>query len=280
MKNILLCLSVFFYFLNGYGQVNTEILQQEWKLLKKFSVPESVLYDAETGYAYVANINGKPTEKNGEGYISRLIGKNIQALKWAKGLNAPKGMGIYNNYLYVTDIDRVAKIDLKNGEIIEFYEASEAKFLNDITVDEKGNIYISDMLDKTLYILSNNKMEKWLQSEKLNSPNGLYAENGYLMVGLEDRIVKIDTKNQEITDFILNTGSIDGLEKDGHGYFIFSDWAGKVFRAKPGGEIELLLNTTDQKINAADIEYIKEKDMLLVPTFFDNSVVAYKIVKF
>jgi hypothetical protein len=40
-----------------------------------------------------------------------------------------------------------------------------------------------------------------------------------------------------------------------------------------------LLNTKDQEKNTADIWFIQEKDLLLVPTFFDNRVVAYKLVK-
>ena len=38
-----------------------------------------------------------------------------------------------------------------------------------------------------------------------------------------------------------------------------------------------LLDTKDQKINAADIGYIESQELLLVPTFFDNRVVAYKV---
>ena len=43
--------------------------------------------------------------------------------------------------------------------------------------------------------------------------------------------------------------------------------------------ITTLLDTRDEKINNADIAYNKESKMLFVPTFFDNRVVAYKLVK-
>jgi hypothetical protein len=36
-------------------------------------------------------------------------------------------------------------------------------------------------------------------------------------------------------------------------------------------------DSTEKKINTADLYFAKELDLLLVPTFFDNQVVAYQI---
>jgi hypothetical protein len=41
--------------------------------------------------------------------------------------------------------------------------------------------------------------------------------------------------------------------------------------------VTVLIDTTNQKINSADIEYIEGKQILLIPTFFDNRVVAYQV---
>jgi hypothetical protein len=43
------------------------------------------------------------------------------------------------------------------------------------------------------------------------------------------------------------------------------------------GNKEVLLDTRDRKINSADIGYDAQKRILYVPTFFKNSVVAYKL---
>ena len=40
----------------------------------------------------------------------------------------------------------------------------------------------------------------------------------------------------------------------------------------------LLINTTDQMINAADIEYVPATKTLYVPTFSDNRVMAYELI--
>ena len=44
------------------------------------------------------------------------FGKMTEA-EWITGLNAPKGMAVLNRKLYVTDIDQLIEIDIKEGKI-------------------------------------------------------------------------------------------------------------------------------------------------------------------
>ena len=92
-----------------------------WKSGQDFKVPESVCFDKANNVLYVANINGKPSNKDDNGFISKLSveGKIIEK-EWITGLHAPKGMGVYEDFLYVSDIDRVAKISIKEGKIVFF----------------------------------------------------------------------------------------------------------------------------------------------------------------
>ena len=141
-------------------------------------------------------------------------GKILQ-LEWCNGLNAPKGMGIVGDLLYVTEIDEVVKIDIRRQKIAQRFTLEGAKFLNDIAVDKEGNVFISDMTDNAIYRLKNSVPELYIKSEKLNQPNGLYVEGNNLMVGLRDRIVTINLRSKQISDYILNTGGIDGIAADG-----------------------------------------------------------------
>ncbi|MDZ7606331.1 MAG: hypothetical protein U5K79_12260 [Cyclobacteriaceae bacterium] len=61
------------------------------------------------------------------------------------------------------------------------------------------------------------------------------------------------------------------------GNYLVSDWNGEVFYIDNSGNKTSLLNTKAQKKNTADIWFISEEQLLLVPTFFDNRVVAYKL---
>src|SRR5688500_2423506 len=84
----------------------THQLVKLWETDSILKVPESVLYHAETNALYVSNIDGKPGEKDSRGSIAKVSvdGKKIDN-NWVTSLSAPKGMGIFNNVLYVSDVD-------------------------------------------------------------------------------------------------------------------------------------------------------------------------------
>ncbi len=170
----------------------------------------------------------------------------------------------------------MAVIDIESMMISGFFDFQEAKFLNDIDIDRKGAVYISDMMTTRIYRIYDGRAELWLDDEALTGPNGLFMEEGQLLAGCK-RIVKINVKNKEITEFIGNTGGIDGLEGTGDGQYLFSDWQGNVYLAGSDGSILKLLDTTPLNINAADIEYVPSLKLLLVPTFYDNRVMAYEL---
>ncbi|MBU1171236.1 MAG: SMP-30/gluconolactonase/LRE family protein [Proteobacteria bacterium] len=258
-----------------------ETLVRMWETKPGLLVPESVLYHKESQILFVSNINGKPTEKNGEGFISRLsLDGKILDLKWAVGLNAPKGSVIYKNRFYVSDIDRLAEIDLETGQVLAMYPAPGSAFLNDVTADNMGNIYVSDMDEKAsaIWRLSGGKFDVWFNGPEIRSPNGLYMEENKLMVGNsgDGKIKSIRISDKAIVDFATVGSGIDGLRPDGKGNYIVSDWQGKTSVVSPERKPVLLMDTSASQINSADLEYVVEKQLLLIPTFFHNTVVAYQ----
>ena len=59
-----------------------------------------------------------PTAKDGEGWISKLSPKGeVLEAKWVTGLNAPKGMRVQGDTLWVSDIDELVAINRKSGKI-------------------------------------------------------------------------------------------------------------------------------------------------------------------
>lgn len=259
-------------------------LTQLWETKKELRVPESVLYHEPGNILYVSNINGKPTEKNGKGFISKVsLDGKIEVLKWATGLNAPKGSAIYGDKLYVSDIDQLVEIDLNTGKIRAAYPAAGAKFLNDVATDSSGNVYVTDMSSENsvIYKLSQGKMTVWMKGREISNPNGLYMEEKRLLVGNsgDGSIKAINLADKKISTIARVGSGIDGLRSDGKGNYFISDWKGKTSLVTASGEAIVLIDTTASKINSADLEYIKSKKLLLIPTFFDNRVVAYKVGK-
>ena len=284
---VVFCISLFVgsgaqYARSGDVDKATYKVTKQWETKQEFRVPESVLYDEARNILYVSNMNGKSAEKNGQGFISKVsLDGKIEVLKWVTGLNAPKGSAMYENKLYVADIDHVVEIDVETGKIVAKHPAAGALFLNDVVTDASGNVYVTDMspANSVIYKLSEGKMTVWMKGPEIKMSNGLYMEDKQLLVGNSgDVSIKAITLSDKSIRIIARVGSaIDGLRGDGKGNYFISDWQGKTSLVTASGQIIVLMDTTASRINSADLEYIKGKKLLLIPTFFDNRVVAYTV---
>lgn len=272
MKKILFSALFLFAWVSGYPQKLVKV----WETPQVFQTPESVLYDENNDVIYVSNMNGSEQGKDGNGFISKMTtaGK-VKNLKWATGLNNPTGMGIFGNTLFVADIDQLVTIDLQNGTVIQKYDAPGTVFLNDITVRINGQVFVSDSKTGQIFLLDKGVLSIWLDDNKIMGTNGLLAEQGKLLVG-GNSVYEVDIATKESVTLVENTGGIDGIDRDKKGRIIYSNWAGRIFILNEGSPVQLI-DTSDKNINSADIDYAFKPDLVLVPTFFDNRVVAYRI---
>jgi DNA-binding beta-propeller fold protein YncE len=261
-------------------EISKVTLEELWSTDTVFRIPESVLYDPEREVIYVSNIVGDPGKVDGEGFISKLQPDgNIIELEWIKNLNAPKGMGVVKNFLYVADISKVVVIDIEESRVVEQYDIPGASFLNDISIGGEGWVYVSDSDQSKIYLIRNNEIETWMEGSQLNRPNGLYAENDQIMVAStgDQQVKKIQKESQIVSIIATEIGNGDGIVKDVLGNYVVSDWSGRIFYILPEGEKTLLLDTRDQHINSADIDLIVDENIVLVPTFLDNRIMAYQL---
>ncbi len=252
-------------------------LTMKWETDTVLTTCESVIYDPANDILYVANINGVPDVKDGNGFISRVsLDGKVTTTQWVTGMDAPKGMGIYNGKLYVTDIDRIHEIDIASGKISNTYPAEGATFLNDITVDESGKVYISDSGMGNILLLDNGTVTVWMSG--LEGPNGLLAEGDNLkMASFAAGTFNTIDRNKQVTLVADNIENGDGVKAVGDGGYLVSSWNGMVHYVDPDGKAKLILDTRADSVNAADIEYIADKKLLLVPGFFKNKVIAYEL---
>jgi hypothetical protein len=254
----------------------THQLVKKWQTDTILKVPESVYIDKANQVLYESNIDGAPDGKDGKGSIGKvsLNGKIIK-VDWVTGLNAPKGMGVYKGKLYVADLDAVGVIDIKAGKLLKRIPVAGATFLNDITIDKKGVVYVSDTRMKKVYKLENEKVSVYI--DNLQAPNGLLSHNDVLYILDNGSMLKVE-KDKKLTTIASGMqAQTDGIENVKGNEFIVSCWPGMIFYISADGTKQKLLDTTEQKSNTADFAYDATTHMLYVPTFFKNSIVAYEL---
>ena len=265
------------------GTTNTTValesdqVQKIWETPVQLKTPESVPYDPSKNILFVSNIDGKPDEKDGQGFISKVspVNGTIIELNWVTGLNAPKGMAISSDSskLYVSDITDLVEIDIANGKIINRYNAPGSAFLNDVVSDGQENIYVSDTGTNTIYEFDSrnrSSLQIWLQNSELNSPNGLYIDNNtnkLVVVGGSLSLADLENKTINALGIQVPIGSLDGIEADtAKNLYYVTDWtAGKVY-AVNSDETDYKTLIDLQKQGTADLEFIADKRMVIVPT--------------
>lgn len=253
----------------------TPTLTKVWETDTVMTTAESTLYDADNDIIYVSNINGNHSVKDGNGFISKMRpdGTIIQ-LQWATGLNAPKGMAILNDRLYVTDIDELVEITIADSAISNRFPVQGATFLNDAATDG-NNVYFSDSQTGKVHVLEDGQINT--VAEGMEAINGLaFNDAGTLHILNGQGLVRYDMKEKssEAINEVVTGG--DGLVIIDDNTYIASRWKGEIYLIKDGKEY-LLLDTTGEGSNTADIDYIAEENLVLVPTFAKNRVAAYTL---
>lgn len=252
-------------------------LLKVWETDSLMKVPESVLPDLKNKVLYVSNIDGTDAwGKDNKGSIGKVgLDGKIILVDWVGGLHAPKGMGQYKNNLYVADLTDVVVIDIAKGEVIKRIPVPNAEGLNDITVDPKGIVYVSDSKAKRVYRIKGDDANPHI--EGLQGPNGIlwHKDNLYILDKGGLYKVEYDRKLTRLADGM--EGGTDGLQPVYDKEFIISCWAGVIYYVFADGTKEILLDTRSEKKNTADIGYDPTTRMLYVPTFWKNSVVAYEL---
>ena len=237
--------------------------------------PRIRLTGFEKDILYVSLINGGGWDADGMGGVGKLSseGKIIDT-NFITGLNAPKGLGKFGDRLYAADINDVVVIDLNEGKVIKKIAIPGGQGLNDITVSDKGVVYVSDSRTSKIWRIENDLPSMFL--DNINGANGLKAMGDDLIFA-EGKFLKKANVNKEVSQIAEVTEGIDGIEPVGNGDFLATSWVGYIYYVYADGHFETLLETHQQHINAADIGYDAEKKMLYVPTFLTKKVVAYKL---
>jgi hypothetical protein len=184
-------------------------------------------------------------------------------------------MGLYKDKLYVADLTEVVVIDVKKAQIEKRIPVEGAIMLNDISIDKTGRVFVSDSRNFKVHRIENGNV--FTELEKLQGPNGVLSINNDLLVLDRGSLLhmKADGQISKLAEGM--DPSTDGIEQVKEHEYLVSCWSGIIYYVHAGGQKQVLLDTRQEKINTADIGYDAKNRILYVPTFYKNTVVAYRL---
>ncbi len=264
-----------------------------------FSTPESVLHDSTQDIYFVSNINGSPTAKDNNGFISRLRPDGaIENLKFIEGgragvtLNAPKGLAVLGDTLWVADIDMVRAFNARTGALVDSVKLDSAVFLNDVAIAPTGAIYITDTgirfddvgnvlhpgPDRVFRIGPDRKVTVAARGDSLGWPNGITVDpvgKRFIIVsfGAAKSVLAWKPGDKTAHAIAKGPGGFDGVEVAGSRILV-SSWADSTVSAyETGQEVKVITGVP----SPADIGYDAKRNRVLIPIFSGNRVEVWQL---
>ena len=252
-----------------------------------FSMPESVTSDGER--FFISNQGQDFINKDGDGFISEIdnTGKiiNLKFLPKDELLNAPKGMCIINDVLYVADLDRIVGFNIKSKLKVFGLIIPNAIVLNDICIYNQTNIIVTETASGNIFRINiKSKSFENLGNIPTSSSVSYNDKTKQLIVCTNGKnygegSIYLKNNNSEFVKLKnIPNGFFDGIEWLDDDNLLISDWV--TFPVKDYGKL-WIYNLKSQKAellftgeSIADIYYDKVSKSIYMPQMFHNKLVT------
>ena len=255
-----------------------------------FQGPESVRYDSAQDVFFVSNMTGAGSAKDGNGYIARVSAANPDSgVVFAQGgvngvvLDAPKGLAIHGDTLWVADITVLRGFDRHTGAPLANIDFAPqgAVQLNDVAVGPDGALHVTDTgiimspkgvihtgPDRIFVVGPGGAIAVAAEGGQLGRPNGITWDpvgRRWIVVSFHDfnGQVMVNPMGNAVAQLIrTGKGRLDGVEVLRDGAIVFTSWA--------DSSVHLLANGRDRQIvrevpEAADIGIDTRRNRLAIP---------------
>jgi sugar lactone lactonase YvrE len=271
--------------------------------IANFRSPESVRYDAEQDVWFVSNIAGFGSDKDGRGYIVRiradkLDSMSVFAISGVNGaqLDAPKGLAIQGDTLWVADIDQLRGFNRKTGAPVGTidFRSHKPTMLNDVALAPDGTLRVTDsgilMTDKgilrpggdKIFAVGSGHAITVLQSGvQLGEPNGISWDSSgkrWIVVGFKRFNARVDAWpadfSKATTLYSGDGGQFDGVEVLPGGAIVYTSWTDSSLHVVADGKDRKLVRFVPE---GADIGYDTKRGIIAIPLAMMDHVEFYAL---
>lgn len=109
-----------------------------------FVSPQAIV--ATSNNVFVSNMgNNTDLTKNGNGFVSKLDKNGVVIdMQFISNLNSPSEMEIFDNILYIIDINRIKAFNIATKKQILNLPINSANKLSDIAINDYSHLFVAD----------------------------------------------------------------------------------------------------------------------------------------
>ncbi|HEX8211531.1 MAG TPA: SMP-30/gluconolactonase/LRE family protein [Longimicrobium sp.] len=284
----------------GSAEARDAPLARKLHVVQGLGFPESVRYDAEQDVYFVSNMVGPGSVKDGKGYIARIPAATLGPVTiFAQGgtggvvLDAPKGMAIQGDTLWVADIDVLRGFHRRTGAPLATLDLRphRAMLLNDIAVGPDGTMRVTDTgismtpkgvlyhgTDKIFAIGPGRAVSLLASGKELKLPNGITWDSAgrrWVVVAFHPFRSEVYTLGQGTrTTIAIGTGRFDGVEALSDGRLLVTSWS--------DSSLHVFSGKTEQRVirgiwQPADLGVDTRRQRVAIPLVLQGRVEIWEI---
>lgn len=265
------------------------------------SAPESVRYDPAQDLYFISNFSGTLTAKDNNGFISRFRPDGLMdSLKFIAGghngveLNAPTGMAIAGDTLWVADVTKARRFNTRSGAALPVVDLGpfHPRLLNDLEVGPDHSVYITDTgirfggngalhhpgPDRILRIDPHGRVTEAAASRKIEGPNGIAwdsTRHQFLVVSFTGKkIYRWSPERSTVAAVVEGAGKWDGIEVLRDGRALVTSWADSSLYVLDGSQLTRAISALPEP---ADIGIDTRRNRVAIPLSSENRVELWTI---